>query len=410
LIINNPNWLRVLLVLFILAMIIGLGIANYRFILQAPGGNDFLARWVGAHYWVVKGINPYDPQVSLAAQEMIYGRPANPTEGEDIAHFVYPLPAMIFFAPFGLLTYPIARTLWMTLLEISLPLLALIGVQLARWKPSNKLLGFLMVFSVVWYHGFRSVVVGQFAVIEALLMAGALLAIQRRMDSVAGILLTLSIAKPQMSFLLIPFILLWAARSRRWELISWTIGSMVVLVGISLALISNWPLLWVRQLLEYPKYTELGPPISILAGLVPSASKGITYGLTALTLLYLVWEWVLAMGKEDRWFQWTAALTIVITNLVAFRTATTNYVVLLPVLCMVFGIWYGRWSRRGAIFIWLALFVMLIGLWGLFLSTVEGNTESAIMYLPLPFVSLLGLLWSRWWTVSVPRFPPKLWK
>ena len=409
-IINNPNWLRSLLVLLVVAIIIGLGIANYRFVLQAPGGNDFLARWVGAHYWVVKGINPYDQQVSLAAQEMIYGRSADPSNEEDLAHFVYPLPAMIFFAPFGLLTYPIARTLWMTLLEISLPLLALIGVQLARWKPSRKLLVFLMVFSVVWYHGFRSIVVGQFAVFEALLIAGALLAIQRRIDSVAGILLALSIAKPQMSFLLVPFILLWAARSRRWELISWTIGSMVVLVGISLFLIPNWPLLWVRQLLEYPKYTSIGSPVSILAELIPSASRGITYGLTALALLYLAWEWWLAIGKEDRWFQWTAALTIVITNLVAFRTATTNYVVLLPVLCLIFKMLGERWSRRGNTFTWLTLFVLLIGLWVMFLTSVEGNTESAIMYLPLPFVSLLGLLWSRWWTVSVPQFPPKLWK
>ena len=391
-----------------MAIIIGLGIANYRFVLQAPGGNDFLARWVGAHYWVVKGINPYDPQVSLAAQEMIYGRPADPSNEEDLAHFVYPLPAMIFFAPFGLLPYPIARTLWMTLLEISLPLLALIGVQLARWKPSRKLLISLMVFSVVWYHGFRSIIVGQFAVFEALFMAGALLAIQRRMDSVAGILLALTIAKPQMSFLLIPFILLWAARSKRWELISWTIGSIVALVGISLFLIPNWPLLWLRQMVEYPTYTSIGPPVSILAELIPTASRGITIGLTALALLYLAWEWWLAMGKEDRWFQWTAALTVVITNLVAFRTATTNYVVLLPVLCLIFKMLGERWDRRGIMFTWLALLILLIGLWTMFLISVEGNTESAIMYLPLPFISLLGLLWSRWWIVSVPQFPPRL--
>ena len=184
-------------------MIIGVGIANYQFSMSVPGGNDFLARWVGAHYWVVRGINPYDPEVSLASQEMIYGRPANPAEGEDVAHFVYPLPAMIFFAPLAPFSYPVARAIWMTILEISLPILALIGIQLARWKPSRRMLLIVMVFSLVWYHGFRSVILGQFAVIEALLMTGALLAIQRRQDGVAGILLALSIAKPQMTVLLI---------------------------------------------------------------------------------------------------------------------------------------------------------------------------------------------------------------
>ncbi len=384
-----------------LAVLIGLGFANYQFSLLSPGGNDFLARWVGAHYWVVKGVNPYDPQVSLAAQEMIYGRLADPDKGEDIAHFVYPLTAMIFFAPFGLLPYPIARAVWMTLLEISLPLLVLIGVELARWKPSRKLLAFLMIFSVVWYHGFRSVIVGQFAVIEALLMAAVLLSIQRRQDSLAGILLALSIAKPQMSVLLIPFVLLWAARSRRWELIMWTLGAMTTLVVVSLALINDWPLLWLRQLVEYSDYTFNPTPVSILAGVIPVASRALTYGLTTLLLVYLLWEWVQAMGKGDRWFQWTSALTIVLTNLIPLRTATTHYVVLLPALCLIFCAWDERWGKKGIVLIIFSLSVILIGLWALFMISVEGAIENEIMYLPLPILSLLGLWWSRWWIVRV---------
>lgn len=384
-----------------LAVLIGLGFANYQFALSSPGGNDFLARWVGAHYWVVKGVNPYDPQVSLAAQEMIYGRLADPDKGEDIAHFVYPLTAMIFFAPFGLLPYPIARAVWMTLLEISLPLLVLIGVELARWKPSRKLLAFLMIFSVVWYHGFRSVIVGQFAVIEALLMAAVLLSIQRRQDSLAGILLALSIAKPQMSVLLIPFVLLWAARSRRWELIMWTLGTMTTLVVVSLALINDWPLLWLRQLVEYSDYTFNPTPVSILAGFIPVASRALTYGLTTLLLVYLLWEWVQAMGKGDRWFQWTSALTIVLTNLIPLRTATTHYVVLLPALCLIFCAWDERWGKKGIVLIIFSLSVILIGLWALFMISVEGAIENEIMYLPLPILSLLGLWWSRWWIVRV---------
>lgn len=384
-----------------LAVLIGLGFANYQFSLLSPGGNDFLARWVGAHYWVVKGVNPYDPQVSLAAQEMIYGRLADPAKGEDIAHFVYPLPAMIFFAPFGLLPYPIARAVWMTLLEISLPLLVLIGVELARWKPSRKLLAFLMIFSVVWYHGFRSVIVGQFAVIEALLMAAVLLSIQRRQDSLAGVLLALSISKPQMSVLLIPFVLLWAARSRRWELIMWTLGAMTTLVVVSLALINDWPLLWLRQLIEYSDYTFNPTPVSILAGVIPVASRALTYGLTTLLLVYLLWEWVQAMGKGDRWFQWTSALTIVLTNLIPLRTATTHYVVLLPALCLIFCAWDERWGKKGIVLIIFSLSVILIGLWALFMISVEGAIENEIMYLPLPILSLLGLWWSRWWIVRV---------
>jgi hypothetical protein len=383
----------------VLAIITGLGIANYQFVLETPGGNDFLPRWVGASYWLVQGINPYDPQVSLAAQRMIYGRAADPTQNEDIAHFVYPLPSMIFFAPFGLLPYPVARAVWMTLLEIGLALLISVGVQLAGWKPSRKMMALLIIFSIGWYHGFRSVIVGQFAVIEALIMTGALLAVQRRQDNLAGVLVGLSISKPQMSALLILFILVWAIRSKRWELVLWTIGTLTALIGVSLVLINDWPLLWIRQLLEYSNYTSNPTTITILAGLIPSVSVTLTYGLTVLISLYLLWEWVVAMGKGDRWFQWTAALTIVITNIIPLRTATTHYVVLLPALFMIFSAWNERWGKNGRIAIVFSLIVLLIGLWALFLISVEGNIESAVMYLPIPILSLFGLWWSRWWIV-----------
>ena len=387
-------------------MIIGVGIANYQFSMSVPGGNDFLARWVGAHYWVVKGINPYDPKVSLASQEMIYGRPANPAEGEDVAHFVYPLPAMIFFAPFAPLSYPVARALWMTILEICLPVLALIGIQIAGWKPSRRMLLIVMIFSLVWYHGFRSVILGQFAVIEALLMTGALLAIQRRQDGVAGILLALTIAKPQMPVLLIIFVLLWAVLSKRWAIVLWTLGSLTALIGISLVLIPNWPLLWLRQMIDYPTYTTNPTPVSIIAGLFPGISLQITYGLSALLVLYMLWEWALAMGKGDRGFQWTAALTIVITNLLAIRTGTTNYVVMLPAICMIFCVWDERWGKKGNVAIVTVLMLLVVGLWTLFLVSVEGNLENDVMYLPLPILTILGLWWSRWWIVRVSLLRP----
>ena len=398
-----PRWLSGLILPLLIVLLAGLGFANYRFALQAPGGNDFLPRWVGAHLWLTEGVNPYDGRVSLAAQEMIYGRPADRSAGEDVAHFVYPLPAMLFFAPFGLLPYPLARALWMTLLEIALPVLAFVGVRLTRWKPSPALLAALLLFSVLWYHGLRSVVVGQFAVVEALLMAAALLAIQRREDFLAGILLALSVAKPQMAFLLIPFVVVWAGRSRRWVLIASAIVSFVVLVGVSLLLVPAWPLLWLRQVADYPAYTALGSPVSILAGIIPAASRWITIVLTGVMVGYGLWEWALATPNDDRKFQWAAQLTIVITSLVAFRTATTNYVVMLPALCLIFAVPSERIGRRSALGVVVAVLLLGVGLWGLFLATVEGNVESAAMYLPVPVLALVGLWWVRWWARREPR-------
>jgi hypothetical protein len=380
------------------AFIVALGIANYRFALESPGGNDFLARWNGAYYWVQEGVSPYDPQVSLATQTTIYGRPADPDRGEDIAHFVYPMPAMVFFAPFGLLSFDLARAVWMTILEISLPALALIGMRLVNWKPRLSMITAVLIFSISWYHGFRSVIIGQFAVIEALLMVGALLAIHRRQDSLAGVLLGLSIAKPQMPVLLIPFVILWALRAKRSRIVIWLLGTTALLIGAFLILMPDWPSQWIRQLLEYPRYTALGPPVSILAGYVPAFSGVVSGFLTLALMAYLLWEWFLAIGKDERWFQWTAALTIVITNLVAIRTATTNYVVMLPALLLVFAMWSQRWGKSGSRMVILTMLLYTIGIWALFITTLqEGSVEHPVVYLPLPFLLLAGLWWSRWW-------------
>lgn len=400
-----PVWLRLLLVLIFIALIGGLAYANYQFALNSPGGNDFLARWTGARYWVVEGINPYDPEVSLAAQRMIYGRAADPSAGEDVAHFVYPLPAMVFFAPFGLLAYPLARAFWMTILEIGLPLLGFLSLSVARWKPSRGLLGFFFLFSIFWYHGMRAVIIGQFAVIEAVLLVGALLAIQRDSDAFAGILLGLSISKPQMAYLLVLFVLIWSLSVRRWQVIFWTLGTLLVLIGSSVWIMPEWPLRWLQQLADYPTYTRLGSPISITFGVLPRGDQIAVLVFTGIAVVYMLWEWVRALGKDLPWFQWTAAMTLVITNLISLRTATTNYVVLLVAFTVAFHAWEDRWAG-GRWLTWGTLVTVLVALWALFLLTVGGNIEHPIMYLPMPYLTLAMLLWTRWWTVKTTRLPP----
>jgi len=395
---------RAVVLLILGGLLVALGTANYRVASQFPGGNDFLPRWVGAREWLQQGTSPYDPRVTEAAQRMIYGRLADPAAGEDIAHFAYPLPAMLFFGPSGLLPYPAARAVWMTLIEVSLPALIIMGLGLAHWRPPLWLQVALLLFAVLCYHGIRTVLLGQFAAIEAVLMIGALLAIQRRQDQLAGILLGLSIAKPHMAVLLIPFVLLWAVRSARIIVAGWATATAGLLIGVSIALIPDWPVQWLRQLLDYPTYTVIGPPVSVLTGLLPRGQAAVTLVLCLLLLAYLIWEWLQSFGKEDRWFQWTAAMTLTITNLIALRTATTNFVVLFPALVLIFALWHERWGKTGSVAILLAILCLLIGLWALFLTTLEGNLESPAMYVPLPVLVLAGLWWSRWWVVGRHRF------
>ena len=114
-------------------------------------------------------------------------------------------------------------------------------------------------------------------------------------------------------------------------------------------------------------------------------------------------EWILAWGKDERWFRWTALMTVVITNLVGYRTATTNYMMMLPALFLAFSLWEQRWKTGGRVAVWVSLILLGFGLWPMHLATVQGNQEQAIMYLPFPFLCLIGLCWVRWWAINPPR-------
>ena len=368
------------------------------------GGQRFPGALDGARYWVVDGISPYDERVSLATQEMIYGHPADISKGEDKNHFVYPLYSMIFFAPFGPLEYPVARALWMTVIEISLFLLAIVSVRLADWQVSPIKMAALIIFTLFWYHGVRTVIIGQFAGINALLIAVGLLLIMRRQDFAGGMILAVTSSKPQMVFLLLPFVFLWALSTHRRDVMGGMIIGLLILLVASLAFMPSWPLQWLQQLFDYPSYTSrIGSPISVIAGYMPGISRQISIFLHVMTVGYLVLEWIFAWGKDEHWFRWTVMLTLVITNLVAYRTATTNFMMMLPALFLVFSLWEARWHTAGSVVVWLSLLTLGFGSWALFLATVRGNEEQAVMYLVFPLFCLIGLWWVRWWAIHPPR-------
>ncbi|MCS7247046.1 MAG: DUF2029 domain-containing protein [Anaerolineales bacterium] len=393
---------EILILGFVLAAIGGLYWINLVYSRQQPGGNDFLARWMGARYWLIEGISPYDEQVSLATQIAIYGRPADRTKGEDIAHFVYPLPVMIFIAPFAFFEYTVARALWMTFLELCVIGLAFLSFRLSAWQPSPLKLGLFVLVFTLGYYSVRAIILGQYAVVNALLILFSLLAIRRKSDFVAGFLIALSLCKPQMVFLFVPFVLIWAWSQRRWDIFGGFFGGGGLILAISLMFLPDWPIQMLRQVMDYPAYTRESSPISILASLTPGVKRQIEWILYSGLLGYLLLEWGLAWKKEYAHFLWVALLTLLVSNLVAYRTATTHYLVLYPALALIFRVLEERWRDLGRGLVWIVMLVWFIGSWLLFFSTVQGNQESDVMFLPFPFLTLLGLWWIRWWQVRPP--------
>jgi hypothetical protein len=395
-----------ILVLGLIGLVVlgGLTYFNYQYSEQSPGGNDFLARWIGANYWIKQGMSPYDDRVGLGAQKMIYGHAADVTKGEDLNLFVYPLFSMIFFAPFGMMKYTLARAVWMTLLEICLVVVTFLCLRLSRWKLNLPGMAVALLFSIFWYFGARTLILGQFAGIEAVLILGALVLILDKHDMNAGLLLALSLCKPQMSFLIVIFAFLWGISTHRPKISLGIIGGFAFLMVSSMVFLPDWPVQWLRQMIQYPSYTDrIGSVVSVISGSMPGISNVLSLILYGIFGLYLLTEWILAWGRDENWFLWTSLMTLVITNFVAFRTATPHYIVLMAVIFLVFRVWKERWGKPGQRAAWVTIFILFAGFWALFLGTVQGNLEHPVMYLPLPFLCMIGLWWVRWWMIRPPK-------
>ena len=398
--------LPILLMILIVLVLAGLTWVNYSYALHNPGGNDFIPRWLGTRLFIMEGLSPYSEATSQAIQEMVFGRSAH--AGEDRSLFVYPFYSLYIFAPFALVAdFNMARALWMTVLEVSLILLAVAGLALSRWRIQPVLLVALLVLSVLWYHGVRSVINGNAAILCSLFIAGAFLAIRAGQDGVAGFLLALATIKPQIVILLDIFIILWAISHRRWPLVWSFLGSLALLAATTSLLIPDWIWQNLRQVASYPNYTLPGTPGAIFALWMPGVGSRLGWALTILLAGVLIFEWRLAWAKGFEWFLWTACLTLTITNLIGIRTATDNFLALLPAMILVLATWDQDWGLFGRGLVILSLIGMFFGLWWLFLSTIyELNgqvTQGPVMFFPVPVFTLVGLYWIRWWYLRPPR-------
>jgi hypothetical protein len=349
-----------------------------------PGANDFYSRWAGGRAFLLDGLNPYSDEVTRRIQLGMYGHLAE--EGADQVAFAYPMYTLYLFFPLSLIpSYPQAQAIWQAILEFALLLAVFSTFRIYHWQPKPWLLAATCLWSILFYPGARSIILGQFAIVVFALTALALWAVKESKDILAGPCLALSTIKPQMVFLLIPLLLLWAIYDRRWRLVGSFVTSMIVLVCSSLLLVPTWPADFLAWVVKYPSYTAIGSPIWTLTHyFLPQLGTPVEIVISLLVLGHLLYAWRGAVMGSWLEFDWVVAMTLIVTNLIALRTATTNYVVLLMPTFVVFKTLDKRFQRWGAMLIALIELLLLVGLWVLFATTVTGNYEHPIMYLPLP--------------------------
>jgi hypothetical protein len=369
-----------------------LAYATYSlFTSRIPSGNDFYPRWMGTRAFIMEGKDPYSREVTLEIQRGVYGRPAR--EDEDQVAFAYPLYVCFIVLPFALLPYPLAQAFWSSALILAMLGAVIVILRTLDWQPSPLGLVGLALWTVLFYPCARSIILGQISIVVLAFIALALWSLKWGHGVVAGCLLALSTVKPQLVFLIVPFLLLMTVRWRYYKVVPSFVSLGALLLGITSVALPGWMRSFVSGLTSYQSYTSIyrggTSPIGYLVRALvhPSLSGVVTLAVSVGLVTCVVYACYAAFTNR---LQASAAFSIAIvaTLLLPGQTGTTNQVLLLLPL-----IWWlselGR--RRWAIGLFLA--ILLVVPWVLFLCTVKGDLEHPMMVIPLPLATLLLISW-----------------
>ncbi len=405
---KDSRYSRLALIVVLILIVLGLlTLANYRFSKANPGGNDFLVHWMGTRNFLQEGTSPYSEETVVKIQTFAYGHKAE--EGEHELRVAYPLYSMIVFAPYSIIeNYDLARALWMTTLELCLLALSYLSLKITDWNPGRRVLLAFFLFSILWYHALRPLINGNVVIMIALAIAGVLFSIRKKQDELAGVLLALTTIKPQVSIVFIIFIFVWAFRNGRLKVVGWFLASIFLLSLSASLLIPDWILQNLREIVRYPGYNPPGTPASALRALMPDVWGRVGIAISGLMILSLIFEWAVMRNEDYKNFLWVAFTTLTASQWVGIQTDPGNFIVLFPAIVFLFSIWEKRWAKLGHIMIISNMALIFLGLWILFLTTVEYGyqpQQSPIMFFPLPGYLLIMLYWIRWWAER----PDELW-
>ena len=342
---------------------IGLASAD-RGILQ-----DLYGVWNGSRVMLVHRISPYSVEVTAQNQAAIYGRTV---AGHVEQQFAYPAFAAFPLAPLALLPFRAAQ--FVAFLAFSI--LTAISVMWWRGPQTNALLPILLTLST--YPVVVALQLRQPTLLFAALIAASTAQIRSR-PVIAGLLLALGTAKPQLALSVCVPLLFWAVaswRERRAFVLSFGISELVLVVAATV-LVPHWFSQWLTVLHSYSRYG--GQPLLVTFFGAPGGT--IISVLVAAAALVICWRW-----REDVLF--SVSFSVAALQLIA-PFQTYNEIMLLAPIC-----WIGSNIVKIGAFGWIHR-ILVAGVW---LVLAEGFVVVAGLGVVGAFVPLVA---AQFWKVPV---------
>ena len=392
------------LALGVVAVVGGLVAADIRLARVIGGGGDFLSIWAGARAFVI-GQPPYSADVAGLAQNLAYGRAANP--GENPYLLTVPFFLLPAFFPLVLTSsIAVARGAWLCLAQAALAGTAFVTVSLMEWRAPRGIRLLLGAVTVFGLYSVAAMSSGTPAIALGLLYPAILLALQAGRDELAGCLLALACFMWEVGALFLVVILWQVFYEKRWGVLAGLGMTLVILLAASFLLYPGWLLpFWTATVgqIRSGYGVATGP---LLRQIWPEHGRQSARALTVLVSGIFIYEWWSARRGDARRRAWLALLALSVTPLLGFRTELSDLVVLAPSVVWICAAAFHR-ARRGPGVALAAVAVVLVFPWLLvgrgFL--VDDRGAPGYLFLFYPLFSIVGLYWTRRWFLR----PNKTW-
>lgn len=394
-------------IILVIVVIGGLLWVNYKIFSFEIVGTDFYIYWFGTRTLLVDGLSPYSEVVIKGIEtSLTNSKPALNVESSLIS---MPLYAMIITLPFAVIEdFELAGALWMTAQEIGWVVLILMVLKITNWRPRLIVFVFLILASLFSIFPVLVLISGNMIIWTCLFFILALSALQAERDEFAGGMLTLTTIQPHIFILSYVFILIWAIFNKRRLFVVWFLGLFFILTIIGIFFINDWPIQYLRILLDAFDNSSFTSTREIFRQRWPGIGIQLSWMLTIITSAILIVEWWLARFSRYRWFFWTVCLTLVVYWFIGGPIHLNhNLIFYIPIL-LVLSVFKERWQKAGS---WINIFILigiLIGGWFFYTKNVLILEEysSEILFFALPTLILFALYWVRWWAIREQRLYP----
>jgi hypothetical protein len=317
---------------------------------ERPRGNlsDLYPRWLGARELLLHHRNPYSNDVTTEIQQGYYGRaldPSRPNDPKDQQAFAYPVYVVFELAPLIGLPFQQVHTLFYWLLGFLTAASVLLWLRVLKWKPSPAIMLTCLALMLGSFPVVQGIRLQQLTLLVAALLTSAAACIASEYLFLGGALLALATIKPQLAWIFVAWLLLWAIsdwRMRKNLVYGFGLVISLLLIGSEIVL-PGWIRIFIHAVGEYHRYTQNQSVIEVALNqlLAPQVASNLVHALAQLLAVVAV-----MIGAPIFWrsrtqnaqtpeFHYAAAVALALTVLVVPMYAPYNQVLLLPAILLL---------------------------------------------------------------------------